>query len=74
MCPHLYKRPCPLVGRSVGWSLVGNAFVKINEKWTFTEVDLDLDSAGRGGRRDEEEGGTRRKKGREEQGTRRVKK
>ena len=40
----------------------------------------DLDSAGRGGRRDEEEGGTRRKEGRggrrneEEGGTRRVKK
>ena len=37
------KRPCPsvgwLVGRSVGWS-VGNAFVKIDEKWTFTDCKM----------------------------------
>ena len=57
----------------VGWS-VGNAFVKIDEKWTFTVCKmiytvLDEEKRGtrrkegRGGRRDEEEGGTRRKEG-----------
>ena len=44
---------------------VRNAFVKIDEKWIYT----DLDSAGRGKKRDEEEGGGRRDK--EEEGTRR---
>ena len=37
----------PLVGR-----LVRNAFVKIDEKWTFTASNLD--SAGRGGIRDKD--------------------
>ena len=36
MHPHLYKRACPLVGWLVGPS-VRNAFVKIDEKWTFTD-------------------------------------
>ena len=51
MRPHLYKRPCPSVP---------NAFVKIDENGPLQIVN-DLDSAGRGGRRDEEERGTRRK-------------
>ena len=55
---HLYKRPCPSVGPPVILQLILN----------------DLDSAGRGKKRDEEEGGTRRKEGREEQGTSKVKK
>jgi hypothetical protein len=54
----------PSVGRSVG-----NAFVKIDEKWPFTDSS-DSDSAGRGRKRDEEEIGTRRKD-EEEGGTRR---
>ena len=67
---HLYKRPCP----SVRWSVrpsVGNAFVKFGLKGNFTDSN-DLDSAGRGRKRgeEEEEGGTMRR----EEGTRRVKK
>ena len=61
MRPHLYKRPCPSVRWSVRRSVrrsVGNAFVKIAEKGTFT---YDTDSAG-GKERDEEEGVTRRVK------------
>ena len=38
------------------------AFVTFSVKWSFS----DLDSAGRGRKRDEEEGGTRRKDGRGE--------
>ena len=49
MRPHLYKRPCPSVGPSVGWK---NGLLTILN---------DLDGAGQGGRRDEEEGGKRRK-------------
>ena len=62
MRPHLYKRPCPSVGRSVG-RLVRNAFVKIDEK--CFRILNDLDSAGQGSKKDEEEGGTRRKEKRE---------
>ena len=36
MRPHLYKRPCPSVRPLVGQS-IGNAFVKIDKKWTFTD-------------------------------------
>ena len=72
----------PSFRRSVGRS-VGNAFVKFYEKWI--RILNDLHSAGRGregrgGRRNEEEGGTRRKEGwggrrdGEEGGTRRLKK
>ena len=58
MRPHLYKRPCPSVRPSVGRSvgpLVRNAFVKIAEKRILN----DLDSAGRGKKRDEEKRGSR---------------
>ena len=49
------------VGPSVGlW--VGNALVKIDEKRHF--MDSKSFSAERGGKRDEEEGRTRRRKGR----------
>ena len=81
MRPHLYKRPCPLVRPSVGplvrWCLM---LLSKSMKNGLLRILNDLDRAGRGGRRDEEEGGTRRKEERggrrneEEQGTRRVKK
>ncbi len=45
--------PCPSVGRSVGTS-VGNAFVKIDENGLL----VFSKSAGRGGKRDDEERGT----------------
>ena len=56
MRPHLYKRPCPLVGRSVMLSskLMKNRLLRILN---------DLESAGRGRGRDEEERVTRRKEG-----------
>ena len=56
MRPHLYKRPCPPVRRSV----------MLSSNWAkngILRILNDLDSAGLGGRRDEEEGGTRRKEG-----------
>ena len=66
MRPHLYKRPCPSVGWLVRWlvrRLVQNAYVKIAENGLLRILN-DLDSAGRGKKRDEEEGGMRRKEGR----------
>ena len=80
MCPHLYKRSCPSVRWSVG-RLVGRSVMLLSKsmKNGLLRILNDLDSAGRGKKRDEEEGGTRRKKGRggrrdgEEGGTRRVK-
>ena len=80
MRSHLYKRPCPLVdwlvGRSVGPS-VGNAFVKIDEKWTFSDSTCFRQcwtrrKEGRGGRRRKEGRGERRDG--EEGGKTRVKK
>ena len=59
---HLYMRPCPSVRWSVG-RLVGNAFVQIDENGHLRILN-DLDNAGRGRKRDKEEGGTRRKEGR----------
>ena len=55
----------------VCWSVVSNAFVKINEKWTFTNPlgfrqCWTRKKEGRGGRSDYEEGGTGRKEGRGE--------
>ena len=81
MRPQLYKRPCPvvrpLVGRSVGrLAMLSSKSMKNG----LLRILNDLDSAGRGGRRDEEEGRTRRKDGRgersdvEEGAMRRVKK
>ena len=69
---------CRLVGRSVGWlvSMLLSKLMKNGLLWILN----DLDSAGRGRKRDEEEGGTRRKEGQggrrdgEERGTSRVKK
>ena len=52
----------PSVGPSVRPS-VGYAFLQIDEKWPLTDLN-DLDSVGRGRKRDEEEGGKRRKEGR----------
>ena len=74
----------PSTGPSVRWS-VGNAFVKIDEKWPFKDSKRlrqcwTRKKEEQGGRRDEEEGGARRKERRggrsdEEEGvTRRVKK
>ena len=59
MRPHLYKRPCPSVGPSVR-PLVGRS-VMLLSNWVKNgplRILNDLDSAGRVGRRDEEEGGT----------------
>ena len=63
MRPHLYKRPCPLVRPSVGWS------VMLSSNWAkngIIRILNDLDNAGLGGRRDEEEGRRGRKEGRGE--------
>ena len=67
-CTRLYKSLC----RSVGWSVrpsVGNAFVKIDEKWPFKDSKRlrqywTRKKEEQGGRRDEEEGKMRRKEGR----------
>ena len=69
MRPHLYKRSCPLVGWSVG-RLVGPSVMLSSKslKNGLLRILNDLDSAGRGKKRDE------REEGREEGGTRRVKK
>ena len=81
MRPHLYKRPCPSVGWLVGWSVRPSVMLSSKlMKNGLLRVLNDLDSAGRGKKRDEEEGGMRRKEGQggrrdgEEGGTRRVKK
>ena len=65
MRPHLYKRPCPSVGPSVRWSVMLSSKSMKNR---LLRILNDLDSTGqekkegRGGRRDEEEGVTRRNK------------
>ena len=81
MRPHLYKRPCPSVGwsvgPSVGWSVMLSSKLMKNQLLRILNY---LDNAGQGKKRDEEEGRTRRKeerggrRDREEGGTRRVKK
>ena len=65
MRPHLYKRPCPSVGRSVGWLVRWSVMLSSKSMENgLLWILRDFDSAGRGGRRDEEEGGMRRKEGR----------
>ena len=62
MRTHLYKRPCPSVGPMVGWLIRRSVMLSSKSmKNGLLRILNDLDSAGRGGRRDEEEGGTRRK-------------
>ena len=80
MRPHLYKRLCPSVGPSAGWS-AGPSLMLLSKsmKNALLRILNDLDSTGRGKKRDEEEGGMRReeragRRDREEEGTRRVKK
>ena len=63
-CVHITIRG--LVGRSVGWLVMLSSKLMKNG---LLRILNELVSAGRGGRRDEEEGGTRRK---EEWGARRV--
>ena len=73
MRPHLYKRPCPLVGSSVsrwvGWSVM---LLSKSMKNRLSRILNDLDRAGQGkkeeqgGRRGEEEKGARRKERRGE--------
>ena len=73
---HLYISADPSVGPSVRPSVMLSSK---SMKYGLIRILNDLDSAGRGGRRDEKEGGTRRKDGRggrsdvEEGATRRVK-
>ena len=56
-----YKRPCPSVGPSVGRSVtLSSKSMKNGLLWILS----DRDSAGRGRKRNKEEGGTRRKEGR----------
>ena len=75
MRPHLYKKPCP----SVGWLVSHLVMLSSKLKNGLLRILNDLGSAGRGGKRDEEEGGTGRKEGRgrkrdwEERGTGRKK-
>ena len=64
MRPHLYKRPCPSVDRSVGWSVRRSVmFSSKSLKNGLIRILNDLDSAGRGkkeargGRRDERKEG-----------------
>ena len=61
---HLYKRPCPSVGPSVrpsvGWSVTLSSKSMKNGQLRILN---DSDSAGRGRKRNEEEGGTRRYEG-----------
>ena len=65
MHPHLYKRPCPSVRRLVGWSVGWSVMLSSNwAKNGILRILNDLHTAGLGGRRDEEEGVTRRKEGR----------
>ena len=61
MRPHLYKRPYPLVGPSVRPSVMLSSKSMKNGLLRILNV---IDNAGRGKKRDEEEGGTRRKEGR----------
>ena len=67
MPPHLFKRPCPSVvwsvGRLVGWSVMLSSKSLKNG---LLQILNDLDSAGRGKNRGEEEGGMRRREGRGE--------
>ena len=66
---HLYNRVCPSirpsvrrsVGPLVGWSVMLSS-KSIKDR--LLQILDDLDSAGRGGGRDEEEGGTGKKAGR----------
>ena len=76
MRPHLYKRPCPSVRRLVGWSVMLSSKLMKNQ---LLRILNDLDNAGQGKKRDEEEGRTRRKEERggrsdeDKRATRRVK-
>ena len=56
MRPHLYKRSCPSVGPSVRWSVMLSSKSLKNG---LLRILNDLDSAGRGKKRDEEKRGTR---------------
>ena len=58
MRPHLYKRSCPLVGLSVGWSVMLSS--KSLKNGLF-RIPNDLDIAGRGKKRDGEGGTTGRR-------------
>ena len=64
---HLYKRCCPSVGRSVR-PFVGRSVMLLSKLMKNGPLQIvnDLDRAGRGKKRDEEEGGTGRKEGRGE--------
>ena len=63
----LYKRPCPSVGWLVGWLVGWSVMLSSNQaKNVILRILNDLESAGRGGRRDGEEGGTGRKERRGE--------
>ncbi len=55
---HLYKRPCPSVSRLVGWLVM---LLSKSMKNGLLRILNDLDSAGQGKKKDEEEGGTSRK-------------
>ena len=59
MRPHLYKRACPSVGPLVGRSVLLSSKSMKNG---LLRILNDLDSAGRGKKRDEEERGMRRRK------------
>ena len=61
MRPNFCKRPCSSVRRSARRSVMLSSKSMKNG---FLRILNDLDSAGRGKKRDEEEGGTRMKEGR----------
>ena len=58
MRPHLYKRPCPSVRPLVRWSVMLSSKLMKNG---LLRIPTDSDRAGRGRKRNKEEGGTRRK-------------
>ena len=58
---HLYKKPCPSVGASVGPSVM--LFSELIKNVFLQTPRNDLDSAGQGKKRDKEEGGTKKKEG-----------
>ena len=58
---HLHLYEALSIGWLVGWTVM---LLSKSMKYGLLRILKDLDSAGRGKKRDEEEGGTRRKEGR----------
>ncbi len=61
MRPHLYKRPCPSVGPSVGWSVMLSSKSMKNGLLLNLMIKTALDEGKKEGHGLKEEGGMRRK-------------